>query len=274
MKAALADFHGFFKDTSFVEKLFKRTKELLNNVPAQHRLNAIQTENNFLQARQTSSLQATAMTAYNNLVQQNTYQHNPASVQPTPSSSDDTLFKNLDLVESCIESPEQSALQQFETMVQQKQITGEPEQCLDLYLQHLNELEKDIKEKRAATKALATNWGKRKAVLQQQQQQATTPNPMAMFNAMFPNTGMPYQQPVVPLAEVMNFMMQLMGPMQMQQQVGATPVPQPTVVATPVPKSKGNNAKNARPWENDPQWEDAGMDESDDDDEKTDESDE
>lgn len=265
MKEVLAKFHTFFDDKKFVEKLFKQTKDLLANVPAQQRLNAVQNEHDFLEKKKTSSLQATAVNTFNQLVNQNTYGQNNSAINQVADDSLDPLLKNIDLLENCVEMPEQSALQQFEMLVQQKQLNGmEPEQALDLYTQHLQELQADLKEKMEATKLLTENWKKRKSTLQQ-----VTPV----------MTGMPaFQQPVVPLADVMQFMFQFMAQQSQFVQQYQTPAP----VTTPVPPSPqakpvNKQASTSRPWTNDPQWQDtSAMDEDGDeeDDEATEDSDE
>lgn len=84
-----------------------------------------------------------------------------------------------------------------------------------------------------------------------------------------------FQQPVVPLADVMQFMFQFMAQQShfVQQQVSVTtPVP-----PSPQLKPASKQASTSRPWTNDPQWQDtnaSAMDESDEDDEATEDSDE
>lgn len=261
MKEVLSKFHSFFDDKKFVEKLFKQTKDLLANVPVQQRLNSIQTEHNFLEKKQTSSLQATAVNAFNQLVSQNTYNQHNKTIESVSTENLDPLIKNIDLIEECVEMPEQSALQQFEMLVQQNQLHGmNPDEVLNLYTQHLNELQSDLKEKMQATSLLIENWKKRKVVLQQQPSVPMVPS-MTTF-----------QQPVVPLADVMQFMFQFMTQQShfVQQQMPVT---------TPIPpspsKPASKQASTSRPWTNDPQWQDTNaMDESDEDGEVTEDSDE
>lgn len=89
-------------------------------------------------------------------------------------SNESNVSKRFELIEECIEKPEQVALQQFETLVQQKQLGTliSPEQELEWYYEEIQSMLQDLNEKLAKTKLLMTNWKKREALLKQQQAQA------------------------------------------------------------------------------------------------------
>lgn len=186
MKQIIGYFNNFFENTSNVEKLFTKTKELLNSVPAQQRAVAMQTENNFLKDRQISGLQATATTVYNQLVQNNTFKTNESLEQQD--SKGDPVFDQAEFVEACLDMTEQHALQKFESGVQQKKFGNiDPLSILDNYSNHLMLMEQDIKEKKNALQLLTSNWKKRQALLKQQAaqvQQSTSHQSLTMEQVM------------------------------------------------------------------------------------------